>query len=137
MCIKRWEDRINYGAEDYGGMNTLRGLARDKVSFASNMVRKVSSSSSNINKKIKNILKFHDNNDNGSGGLSVGGGGGGGRDDALKTTTPADDDGAPSEESLSSSKLKMELKERMFWGLSTLWEEGLVMELRKQAREYR
>lgn len=134
----RWEDRINYGAEDYGGINTQQGLdkrvlSRDEL-FAQNLVRRAAKTTTlTINHKIDRMKQHQrQQQQRQDEGVSVRKGEeeeAGSRsypstdssDDSMRPPAPADLE--------KSQEDEMKLRERMFWGLSKLWEEGLVFEL--------
>jgi len=85
-----WEDRTNYGAEDYGGVRS--DDPRQPVAFATRVARRVASRAAAASGAC-------DGTTGAAGGVEA-----------------------------------ARLRERMYWGLTNLWEEGLALELALERR---
>ena len=126
LSFFRWEDRTNYGAEDYGGVSTASGggdSASSSSSFADKLLRKVSS----------RPRANDDFRGSGSDGAKKNARASGARQTTASATAAAAEaaaEAAAAEAAEEEAEAEgARLRELMYWGLTRSWEEGLAREL--------
>jgi len=106
LCVKRWEDRTNYGLEDYGGSSTENQAAP----FATRVFQRAARQQDEEEAQRELFARRRTSKS------AV-------EDGEIKDIFPQSVLDALSTDASESTR------ERMYWALVSLWEEGIDMEL--------